>query len=39
VVARLDDSGGFIEIYDILIGCGIYKEESHEVVAVEFAPS
>jgi hypothetical protein len=38
-MARLDDSGGCIEVYDILIGCCIAKEESREVVAVKFAAS
>jgi hypothetical protein len=39
MVARLDYPGGCIEIYDILIGCCISKEESREVVVVEFAAS
>jgi hypothetical protein len=37
VVARFDDAGGCIEINDVLIGSCITKEESCEVVAVEFA--
>jgi hypothetical protein len=39
VVTGLDNTGGCIEVYDILIGCSITKEEAREVVAVEFAAS
>ena len=37
VVARFKDSGGCVEIYDVLIRRSITKEESREVMAVKFA--
>ena len=39
MMARFDDSGRCVEVYDVLIGCGISKEESREVVMVKFTTS
>jgi hypothetical protein len=36
MVARLDDTGGCVEVDDVLVGCCVAKEDACEVVVVKF---
>ena len=39
MVAGLDDASSGIQVGDVLVGSGVAKEDTSEVVAVEFVPT